>query len=368
MERLFSFLKREAILCIAGLAAVASMFAVPPDTEYGSYIDYSTLATLFSLMLVVAGLTSAGVFRALTKILTQRVTSPRMFILALTLACFLLSAFITNDVALITFVPFTIGLLGTADQRRLIWTIVTETAAANLGSLVTPMGNPQNLFLYHYYEFTTPDFLLTMLPLGALSLVCCMVLAFLVPHGAALSRPHTGEEKGCDRRRAVLWGAVFLLCVVCVAGLIPWWLCLVLTSLAALCAERTLFAKVDYSLLFVFFFIFVGNMARIEPVSHWIQELLSGRELLVGALTSQVISNVPAAAMLAPFTQQARGLLYGANIGGLGTLIASMASLISYRRYTAAEGALRGRYMAVFSIVNLVLLGLLLTAAGLWLV
>lgn len=369
MRRLFSFIKKEAVLCIASIAAMISMLAVPPDAAYGSYIDYSTLATLFSLMLVVAGLTSAGMFRVLISVLTRHVTSPRILILALTLTCFLLSALITNDVALITFVPFTIGLLGTSDHRRLIWTVVTETVAANLGSLLTPMGNPQNLFLYHYYDYTAPAFLREMFPLALLSLGCCLILAFAVPRGTALTQVQAMGENDWHCRRAILWSVAFFLCVFCVAGFVPWWLCLALTSLVALCTERNLFVKVDYSLLltFVSFFIFVGNVARIEPVSHWIRALLSGREMFVGALVSQVISNVPAAAMLAPFTEEAHALLYGVNIGGLGTLIASMASLISYRRYTAVEGALRGKYMAVFSVVNIALLLLLLMISALWL-
>lgn len=377
MERLLSFIKKEAVLCVAGVLAVISMIAVPPDQAYLSYVDCSTLATLLSLMLVVAGLTEAGVFRWLTGVLTRRFTSPRTVIFILVLTCFVSSAFITNDVALITFVPFTIELLGTRSQKRLIWTVVTETVAANLGSLVTPMGNPQNLFLYHFYQFTAADFLRTMLPLGILSLAVCAVLAVLTPGGEALthSSPSTAGRPSArtsaalasvnvlpNRRQALLWCTAFILCVSCVAGFVPWWLCLSMTALAALFANRSLFQKVDYSLLvtFVFFFLFVGNIARMEPVSRFIREALAGRELPVSALASQVVSNVPAAAMLAPFTENARALLYGVNIGGLGTLIASMASLISYRRYAASADARRGRYMAVFTCINFSLLVLLL--------
>lgn len=374
MQRCFSFMKKEAVLCISGVLALASMLLIPPDSTYFSYIDYSTLATLFCLMLVVAGLTDAGVFRALTAALLRRVTSPRVMIFMLVLLCFFVSAFVTNDVSLITFVPFTIGLLGVQDQKRLIGTVVLETVAANLGSLITPMGNPQNLFLYHFYAYTTPDFLLVMLPLGMASLVICIVLAFLVPKGAPRIQNENVElsgsgttavknvtQTGIVRKQAVIWGIAFLLCIVCVAGIIPWWICLPITALVALLTNRRLFTKVDYSLLvtFVFFFLFVGNVARVDAVSQWIRSALEGRELLVGALTSQVISNVPAATMLAAFTDNARGLLYGVNIGGLGTLIASMASLISYRRYAASEHARRGLYLAVFSVVNFALLALL---------
>ncbi len=365
MKRFLSFFRQEPVLCISGILAALSMFAVPPDRGYLSYIDCSTLAILFSLMLVVAGLSKAGVFRALTKVLTKRVASPRGLIFLLVLVCFFLSAFVTNDVALITFVPFTIGLLGTRDWKRLIGTIVTETVAANLGSLITPMGNPQNLFLYQFYGFTAPDFLLTMLPLGAVSLVICLLLALFVPKGDPLEQAESGADEAevsLQRGSAILWGAAFLLCLFCVAGFVPWWLCLCLVALTALLRDRKLFSGVDYSLLvtFVFFFLFVGNVARINSISRFVRSVLTGRELIVSALLSQVISNVPAATMLASFTNQARALLYGVNIGGLGTLIASMASLISYRRYAASAGARRGYYMAVFSLVNFFLLALLL--------
>ncbi|MBE6936866.1 MAG: citrate transporter [Ruminococcaceae bacterium] len=364
MQKLLAFFKKEAVLSIAGLAALISLFFVPVDAGYLTYIDFGTLATLTALMLVVAGLTEAGVFRVLADRITGRMTSPRGMILMLVLLCFFLSALITNDVALITFVPFTIGLLGTRDQRRLIFVIVTETVAANLGSLLTPMGNPQNLLLYHHFGLGAGEFLLTMLPLGGVSLALCLMLVFLCPRGEQITQPE--DTTALDRKNAFKWGLLFLLCVCGVAGLIEWWFFLPVVALAAVLTNPRLFREVDYSLLltFVFFFIFVGNMARIEPVSAFLRDLLTGREVLVGALTSQVISNVPAAAMLASFTEDARGLLYGVNIGGLGTIIASMASLISYRRYCAAEGAEKGRYMAVFSVVNVVGLAILLFIFG----
>lgn len=354
MQKLLAFLKKEAVLSIAGLAALLSVFFVPVDAGYLAYIDFGTLATLTALMLVVAGLTQAGVFRLLADRITGRMSSPRGIILMLVLLCFFLSALITNDVALITFVPFTIGLLDTKDQRRLIVVIVAETVAANLGSLLTPMGNPQNLLLYNHFGYSVGDFLLTMLPLGGVSLVLCLALVFLCPKGSAIMQ--SDSTTVLDRKNAIRWSILFLLCVCGVAGLIEWWFFLPLVALAAVLTNPRLFRDVDYSLLltFVFFFIFVGNMARIEPVSAFLRDLLTGREVLVGALTSQVISNVPAAAMLASFTEDARGLLYGVNIGGLGTIIASMASLISYRRYCAAEGAEKGQYMLVFSVVNVV--------------
>lgn len=360
MDRIKTFLRREAVLCAAAALAAITLFFVPPDGAYLAYVDFSTLGLLFSLMLSVAGLAGAGVFRALTRTITRRVSSARGIVLILVLLCFFSAAFITNDVALITFVPFTTGLLGTRDHRRLIGVIVAETVAANLGSLATPMGNPQNLYLFHFYSLTVPEFLRVMLPLGAAALVLCLVLAFLIPKGEP---PTAAAEDGAfDRGRALLWGAMFLLCVLSVADLLPWQLCLAAVVLAALSFDRRLFAKADYSLLatFVCFFIFVGNLARIDAVSRFLRGILAGRELTVSALASQVVSNVPAAAMLAPFTENAAGLLWGVNIGGLGTLIASMASLISYRCYSALPDARRGAYFGVFTAVNFALLALLL--------
>ncbi len=347
---------------MSALLAVGSMFAVPPDAAYADYINYSVLILLFCLMAAVAGLQAAGVFERISQAVSKSRIGTKGTGLLLILICFFSSALITNDVALITFVPFTIGLLGTKDKRTLISVIVLETVAANLGSVITPIGNPQNLFIYTQYGVPFSDFMASVLPLGAISLVLiifCWLLFVPKNTASAETAESTAPLKAFQIVRCT---AIFVLSILSVLGIVHCVVTLVLTLLILLIFDRRLFARIDYSLLltFVCFFVFVGNLGRIEAVESFVSSVVSGKELLTGALASQGISNVPAAAMLAGFTDNWQELLLGVNIGGLGTPIASMASLISMRLYNSSENAAKGRYLIIFSAVNFVLLAVLL--------
>lgn len=231
--------------------------------------------------------------------------------------------------------------------------------AANLGSAMTPLGNPQNLYLYSLSGMGLGEFLRLMAPVTGLSLVLLSAAVLCLPCrplGAAdirLNRP--------DRRGLLLLGAVFAVCLLSVLRVLHYGIALGAAVLAALLADRRLLRRVDYSLLltFLFFFVFVGNMKALPTVSEALSGLVAGREMTVGILLSQVISNVPAAMLLSGFTADYPALLLGVNLGGLGTLIASMASLISYKLYAAADGARTGKYMLFFTAVNVVLLAVL---------
>lgn len=366
METVKSFLKREPVLVISGLLAAASVFLVPPSAEYLSYVDLRTLGILFCLMAAVAGLTDAGLFALLVRKLSAGVGTVRKLCLLLTGACFLFSMFITNDVALLTFVPLTIALLAGEGQRTLILAVVSETIAANIGSALTPFGNPQNLFLYSRYGMGLGQFFSVTGPICLLGFLLTFGGLLLArPENAPLALPGgAGEERPFSGRRAAFFAGLFLLSLLAVLRLLDWKLAFAATALLLALFARPVFRRVDYSLLltFVFFFILVGNLSRIPAVSSWISSLLAGREAAVSALVSQAISNVPAALMLAEFTDNWQGLLAGTNIGGLGTLVASMASLISFRLYARTEGAKPGRYFAVFSFYNFLYLAVLLAA------
>ncbi len=369
MRKLVVFFRNESVLCISFLLALGSMIIIPPDAYYKDYIDYKTLITLFSLMASVAGLRNAGVFSWLAIWICGKIGNVRLLTLSLTLVCFFSSALITNDVALITFVPLAILVLGTQDQRRLIYVIVVQTLAANLGSILFPMGNPQNLLLYRQFSYSIGRFIMEMFPLWILSLCVCIALSLAVPAGNAVLRIQSYREN-LQWKDVLCWGVSFAGGAASACGLLPiYWTAAITVLLAIFWKRGKVLFGIDYSLLITFacFFIFVGNITRIESVRIWIQNALSGREILVGAGLSQVISNVPAAAMLAPFTQNARALLYGVNIGGLGTLIASMASLISYRRYCVTEQADKGRYLLYFSVINFALLIIFFFCGG-WII
>ncbi len=357
MAAIRSFVRREPVLLIAALAAMVSCFFVPPDAEYLGYLDLRTLSLLYCLMTVVAGLRQAGLFAHLAHSLCQRTSSLRALALLLVLLCFFSSMLITNDVALLTFVPFAVVVLGMADRKKeLIHIVVLQTVAANLGSMLTPVGNPQNLFLYSYYDLSIGDFLRVTLPVWLLSLLLISVSCLLFDRSRM--EIFLGEEPGIDRRGLILYLALFVLCLTVVLRLLSWPVMLAALLAVLLIFDRRILLKADFMLLltFVAFFIFAGNLARIDAVSALLRRLLAGREYPVTLLTSQIISNVPAALLLSGFTDQSRALLLGVNIGGLGTPIASLASLISMKLYSHSDHAHTGRYLLEFTAVNLLLL------------
>lgn len=361
MSRVKDFVKQELTLCIAFAAALLSSFFVPPDGAYWGYLDLRTLALLYCLMVVVAGLRHAGAFTVLAHRLCAKAGSVRAMGLTLVLLCFFSAMLITNDVALLTFVPFAVVVLGMAHQEKeLVWVVVLQTVAANLGSVLTPVGNPQNLYLYSRYDLRMADFLSATGPLWLLSLLIVLLLSLRLPRDRV--EVFLGEAPEVDKKSLGLYLALFLLCLLVVLRLLSWQWMLGILVLALLVLDRRRLLKADFLLLltFVCFFVFSGNLARIGAVEALLRRLLAGRELLTAALTSQVISNVPAALLLSRFTEAGRELLLGVNIGGLGTPVASLASLISLKLYAHSQHANSGRFLALFSLVNFALLALLL--------
>ncbi len=364
MNRIKKFIRSQPVLTAAFSAALVTAFFIPPDRAYLGYCNTQVLILLFCLMLTVAGFRSAGVFEKISAALLRRAGNLRRLGLIMTLICFFSAMLVTNDVALLTFVPLTLLIYeGIPDEKSRIYTIVLETAAANLGSMATPVGNPQNLYIYSEYGLTMGDFFRTLLPLTIASLIALALLCLLLP-----KRPCTAQSAGNRKIPGLPLGvytAMFILCLLTVLRIVPDWLCLIITACGALITDRRLLLRVDYGLLatFVCFFIFVGNIARVDAVSDFFRSVMEGRELVISAALSQVISNVPAAVMLSGFTENSASLLVGVNLGGLGTIIASLASLISFQFYRTSSGAETGRYMLIFSMVNFGLLTALLIPA-----
>ena len=350
---------------IAVFAALVSCFFVPPSGEYLSYLDLRTLALLYCLMTIVNGLRQAGLFTHLAHSLCEHTGSLRMIALLLVLMCFFSSMLITNDVALLTFVPFAVVVMGMAHhQRELIYVVVLQTVAANLGSMLTPVGNPQNLYLYSFFNLGFGDFLKITFPVWLLSLLGLILAAlFVKPDRLEL---FLGEAPGVDRREVILHLALFAVCLLVVLRLLAWYWMLSVVLIVLLIFDRKLLLKADFMLLLTFmaFFVFSGNLARIPALAAAIRKLMAGREFIVSLLASQVISNVPAALLLSGFTDQYRALLLGVDIGGLGTPIASLASLISLKLYSHAEHADVARFLLVFLLMNLLFLLLLSAAAA----
>ncbi len=363
MNKIKKFLKAETVLCIAFVLALASMFITPPSADYLGYIDYSVIATLFCLMVTVQGFAKTGLFDFLSRKLTGRFKNSRALSAALTLLCFFMAMLITNDVALLTFVPLTLALFS-GREKILIRCIILETAAANLGSMATPIGNPQNLFIYNNYNYSLGDFFGTMLPISLISLVILMLSLLLIPN-EKISHGET-SAKFSPTRNFFVYLVIFLVCISSVARFLDYRICLIITLIAVLIFDRKILSKPDYALLatFVCFFIFVGNISAVPAVSEFISNILLGREMLVSCGLSQIISNVPCAIMLSGFigAENANSLLIGVNIGGMGTLIASLASLISFKLYSRSEKAKKGKFFLEFTLYNFAVLALLILA------
>ncbi len=366
MIKLKTFIKNEAVLVISFILAAASAFIVTPSADYIDYIDFRTLALLLCLMAVMAGLNGLGVFRLLASKLLSLATTTRSLTLWLCMLCFFSSMIITNDVALITFVPFSIVALKLSGQKKVLIPLITlETVAANLGSMLTPVGNPQNLYLFSAFNMTIGDFFITVLPYAALSLVLLVVSAFFIKK-EKLSVTANEKSKKINYKFCAVYAVLFAISILTVFRVIPYGITLAVSVGAILVFDRKALAKADYSLLltFIFLFIFIGNLKNIAPVSDFLSKTVKGNEVAVGIAASQIFSNVPAAILLSGFTDNIKELLVGVNLGGLGTLIASMASLISFK-LVAKEKVSTGKYILVFTAVNVVFLAL---NVALWIV
>lgn len=401
---LFSFIRKEPILVISGILAALSCLAVPPSAAYLTYINWRTLALLFCMMAIVAGASGAGVFQWIGRKITEGITDQRRLSRALMLLCFVLAMFITNDVTLVTIVPLTMLLMKEARERTLILTLVQETIAANLGSMVTPFGNPQNLYLSSFYGIRTERFLQLMLPYALLSLGLLLLQSVLIPKGSvcreklendmkrsllkgsigadvsaaafsnnasvgsvsAGNKNESGLETMPDRTRNwALYGILFAGAVLAVLRVLNIWCLLAVVIMVLLVHDRRALCKVNYSLLltFVFFFILIGNLGNVHEIRGAILSMLQGHELLASVLASQVVSNVPAAILLSGFTREGEMLVVGTNLGGLGTIIASMASIITFQMYAGRKNAQTARYFGEFTLWNCLDLAALLVLA-----
>jgi len=363
LERIRHFLKQETVLCVAAVCAAATMFLVPPDGAYIGYIDLRVLCLLLCLMAVVAGFQNCGAFRWLAFQLLRRSGNGRMLGVVLVLLPFFSSMLVTNDVALLTFVPFTLLLLERIGcVSSVIPVLVLQTIAANLGSMATPVGNPQNLYLYAAYGLGAGEFFSVTLPLTAISLLC-LTAAALPVLPKMLPELKMERENLQQPRKLVVYGVLFALCLLTVFRVLHYGVMTVLVLVVIAVMEPKLLRELDIALLatFVCFFVVSGNLGRVEAVRMFLQALLERSTLLTAAATSQIISNVPAAVLLSEFTNQWRPLLEGVNIGGLGTPIASLASLITLKLYLRWPQAKAGRFLMVFTLANVIGLVVLLT-------
>ncbi|MCI6914074.1 MAG: citrate transporter [Lachnospiraceae bacterium] len=411
LKKIKNILTIDPVLTIAGILALISCIFVHPDRTYASYIDFRVLGILCMLMLIVAGLMEAGLFDILMHALLARVHSAKALSLSLILVSFFMSMFLTNDVTLITIVPFTIMTIShtgiaipnhygshTLLRYRLMLTLILETLAANLGSMLLPIGNPQNLYLYNYFSMNLGHFLITMLPFTLLSFLLLIGAVHLfIPNDGTVKKANeivaaekkaekkatkkeSGKESGKESekesesknktRLLLLYAILFVIAVLTVARIVDYKLAFLAVAVITLCVKPRLFKEVNYRLLitFVFFYVLIGNLGRIPAFHDWLVSITKTNPLLISVAASQVISNVPAAVLFSSFTPSADNLLIGVNLGGLGTLITSMASLITYQQYSAEMRSLNRKhairdYIIYFTNYSLVFLVALLVLA-----
>ena len=395
---------------MATVLAIISCFFVTPGREYLSYINWRTLILLFCLMAVVAGFAKAGVFRYISRKLSQRMKDTRRLSVGFMLLCFLLSMFVTNDVALVTVVPLTLLTMMGCSEKAKIQTLVQETIAANLGSMLTPFGNPQNLYLTSYYGIGMGEFLRLMLPYTGVALVILLLQTLISPkEGLGGRASEAGIPEGRVKEAAIpegknreaaslyesgenltgkdemyeealrekllrskgrlvsilLYGILFIVSMFSVARILDYRILFGIILITILVYDRSVLRNVNYTLLltFVSFFVLIGNLGAMTQIQAALTQMIEGRELLTAILSSQIISNVPAAVLLSGFTDQGKALIVGTDLGGLGTLIASMASIITFQLYSLESGAKKGKYLLTFTLWNVIDLVILGTVA-----
>ena len=347
------FAKKNAVMLIAFAAALITSLFVPVDKEYIGYFDFKTLSCLFCVLAVVCALKDINFFFVIARKIVHFFKTARMSILALVYITFIGSMLIANDMALLTFLPLGFLVLSsTGKQKYMAFTFIMQNIAANLGGMLTPFGNPQNLYLYTKFNIPNGEFMGIMAPPFILSVVlitlCCII--FVKNEPLMIS----DEKIELNGKRTALYLALFALAIAIVFRGIPYWIGLIIIPAVLFFADRHALESVDYPLLFtfVFFFIFAGNMARMDAVRDFFSTLLSKNTLLCSALSCQCISNVPSAILLSQFTGNYAELLIGVNVGGVGTLIASLASLITFREYVKHDPRSTRRYIAEFSAFN----------------
>ncbi|MBO4978879.1 MAG: citrate transporter [Clostridia bacterium] len=364
MLKLVRWIKSNFVLSIAFCLALITAFIVPPDSEYVGYFDFKTLACLFCTLAVICALKNIRFFTVLARTIVHATGNLRSAVLALVFITFFGSMLIANDMALITFLPLGYYVLSSTGKKdHMAFVFVMQNIAANLGGMLTPFGNPQNLYLYSHFEIPTGEFVAIMLPpfLAAtvLIVICCL---FVKPEKIDLSEK---EESKLPPTRTVLYLILFAVSISVVFHAIPYLLGTAVVLVSLLVLDRKALLRVDYGLLLTFtcFFVFAGNLARVELVHTLLSTLLEKSTLLISILSCQVISNVPSAILLSRFTADYPSLLLGVNIGGTGTLIASLASLITFREYSFREPYKIGHYLKVFTLLNLLFLVILTVVA-----
>ena len=363
-SKIIDFISKNTVLVIASTLAIISCFIVKPDAQYLEYFDIKTLTCLFCTLAVICALKNIHFFTITAQKIVVLTGNVRALSLALVYITFVGSMFLANDMALLTFLPLGyISLSATKKEKYMAPVFIIQNIAANLGGMLTPFGNPQNLYIYTKFNIPTIEFMGIMVFPFVLSIVLFTLCCFIIPK-EELSL-NIEEKEQTDTKKAAFYLALFAMTILMVFRLIPYYVCLPIILIAIAITDRGALAKVDYPLLltFVCFFLLAGNISRIEIVNTFFSSLLEKNTLLTSIFSCQVISNVPSAILLSEFTTNYKELLLGVNIGGVGTIISSLASLITFREYTSHIKGKTAQYIGLFSALNFGFLAILTVSA-----
>lgn len=359
--KIWAFAKKEVVLSIATLCTIVTIFFVPFDKEYLDYFEFKTLIALFCMLAVVAGLKNTNVFELISNKLIGLFKTRRAVIYALVYGTFLFDMIVANDMSLITFLPLTyIVLHSTGNDKYLAITFILQTIAANMGGMITPYGNPQNLYLYSYFEIPTVEFFGVLL-IQSVTIAALLFIAGLFIKNEQLSLKTDGKIE-IKKKELIVYAVLFVFVILSIFRVVPHIITLALVVLAVLIVDRARFRYVDYALLATFcvFFVFSGNIARIPAIENFMVSIVTKNTLLAGIISCQFISNVPTAILLSKFTENYRDLLVSVNIGSLGIIISSLASLITLKEYLKHQPKNFKKYMLLFTLINTAFLAVMI--------
>ena len=358
---IWNFAKKEVVLSIAIVAMILTMFFVPIDKEYLGYFEYKTLVALFCMLAVVAGLKNTNIFELVSKKLIGLFKTRRAVIYCLIYGTFFFDMIVANDMSLITFLPLTfIVLHSTGNDKYLAFTFIMQTIAANMGGMITPYGNPQNLYLYSYFNIPTLEFFGVLL-IQSITVAVLLYLGCLFIKNDKLSLKND-EKFEIKKKELIVYGILFVFVILSIFRVVPHLVTLALVILAVFIVDRERFKYVDYALLATFcvFFVFSGNIARIPAIKEFIASIVEDNTLIAGIVSCQFISNVPTAIFLSKFTENYRDLLVAVNVGSLGIIISSLASLITLKEFLKHQPENFKKYMGLFTLVNTIFLVILI--------
>lgn len=353
MKNILNFIKKEIVLFVAIILAIITCFFVPIDKEYLSYFDYTTLVTLFCMLAVVAGLKKTNIFELISRKMISIFKSRRGVILSLVFGTFFFDMIVANDMSLITFLPLTyIVLHTTGNDKYLAFTFIMQTIAANMGGMITPYGNPQNLYLYSYYNIDTIEFFTILSTYTIAVAILLLICLFFVKNEKLEIKNDT--KLNIDKKRLIVYSILFIIVILSIFRVIPYLVTFVICLISIFIIDRSVFKNIDYALLATFFvfFIFSGNMSRIPLIKNFISDIVVNNTLVAGIVYCQFISNVPTAIFLSKFTANYKDLLISVNIGSLGILISSLASLITLKEFLKHQKENFRKYILMFTCFN----------------